>query len=227
MSKTSPRRAFFYSWSTLTYGLTDWLSAGLVAERTKLVDTDWSLQRGLALELPVPGSASRSPELLPRRAPAGELELRRHALLCASLHPAARRPGHALPGRARARGRARAALAVPSALQPGRLRRGWPGLDRARRVRARAERLRPGARRALPRGAQVRPACRTGRRARPRGGRALRPVRECLACDREATAGAADRLQLHGYSFSATAFRRRARWPRCSRAARDHRPPAR
>ena len=42
---------FFYSWSTLTYGLTDWLSAGLVAERTKLVDTDWSLQRGLALEV--------------------------------------------------------------------------------------------------------------------------------------------------------------------------------
>jgi len=42
---------FFYSWSTLTYGLTDWLSAGLVAERSKLEDTDWSLQRGLALEL--------------------------------------------------------------------------------------------------------------------------------------------------------------------------------
>jgi len=42
---------FFYSWSTLTYGLTDWLSAGLVTERSKLVDTDWSLQRGLALEV--------------------------------------------------------------------------------------------------------------------------------------------------------------------------------
>jgi hypothetical protein len=41
---------FFYSWSTLTYGLTDWLSAGLVTERSKLVDTDYSLQRGLALE---------------------------------------------------------------------------------------------------------------------------------------------------------------------------------
>ncbi len=41
---------FFYSWSTLTYGLTDWLSAGLVSERSKLVDTDFSLQRGLALE---------------------------------------------------------------------------------------------------------------------------------------------------------------------------------
>ena len=42
---------FFYSWSTLTLGFTDWLSAGLVAERSKLVDTDLSVQRGLALEL--------------------------------------------------------------------------------------------------------------------------------------------------------------------------------
>jgi len=42
---------FFYSWSTLTYGFTDWMAAGLVLERSKLVDTDWSLQRGLALEL--------------------------------------------------------------------------------------------------------------------------------------------------------------------------------
>src|SRR6185503_19339628 len=41
---------FFYSWSTLTYGLTDWLDAGLVTERSKLVDTDYSVQRGLALE---------------------------------------------------------------------------------------------------------------------------------------------------------------------------------
>lgn len=41
---------FFYSWSTLTYGFTDRLAAGLVVERTKLVETDWSLQRGLALE---------------------------------------------------------------------------------------------------------------------------------------------------------------------------------
>jgi len=41
---------FFYSWSTLTYGLTDWLDAGLVSERSKLVDTDFSLQHGLALE---------------------------------------------------------------------------------------------------------------------------------------------------------------------------------
>lgn len=41
---------FFYSWSTLTYGLTDWLAAGMVVERSKLVDTDFSVQRGLALE---------------------------------------------------------------------------------------------------------------------------------------------------------------------------------
>lgn len=42
---------YFYSWSTLTYGITDWLSAGVVTERTKLVDTDYSLQRGLAIEI--------------------------------------------------------------------------------------------------------------------------------------------------------------------------------
>ena len=42
--------SFFYSWSTLTYAITDWLAAGLVAERSKLVDTDFSVQRGLALE---------------------------------------------------------------------------------------------------------------------------------------------------------------------------------
>lgn len=41
---------YFYSWSTLTYGVTDWLGAGMVVERTKLVDTDFSVQRGLALE---------------------------------------------------------------------------------------------------------------------------------------------------------------------------------
>jgi hypothetical protein len=41
---------FFYSWSTLTWGLTDWISAGVVIERSKLVDTDLSVQRGLALE---------------------------------------------------------------------------------------------------------------------------------------------------------------------------------
>jgi hypothetical protein len=41
---------YFYSWSTLTYGLTDALSAGIVIERTKIVDTDYSVQRGLALQ---------------------------------------------------------------------------------------------------------------------------------------------------------------------------------
>lgn len=40
---------YFYSWSTITYGLTDAFSAGLVIERTKLVETDFSVQRGLAL----------------------------------------------------------------------------------------------------------------------------------------------------------------------------------
>jgi hypothetical protein len=42
---------FFYSWSTLTYGLTDWLDAGVVSERTKLVETDYEVQLGLALGL--------------------------------------------------------------------------------------------------------------------------------------------------------------------------------
>ena len=42
---------FFYSWSTLTYGFTEGLSAGLVVERSKLVDTDTAVQPGLALEL--------------------------------------------------------------------------------------------------------------------------------------------------------------------------------
>lgn len=42
---------FFYSWSTLMYGLTDRLSAGLVTERSKLVDTEFELQRGLALQV--------------------------------------------------------------------------------------------------------------------------------------------------------------------------------
>jgi len=45
---------FFYSWSTLTFGFTDWLRAGLVTERTKLVDTDFSVQPGLALEISNP-----------------------------------------------------------------------------------------------------------------------------------------------------------------------------
>jgi len=42
---------YFYSWSTLTWGFTDWLRAGLVAERTKLVDTDFEVQVGLAVEI--------------------------------------------------------------------------------------------------------------------------------------------------------------------------------
>jgi hypothetical protein len=42
---------FYYSWSTLTYGFTEWLDAGLVIERSKLVDTDFGVQHGLALEV--------------------------------------------------------------------------------------------------------------------------------------------------------------------------------
>lgn len=42
---------FFYSWSTLTWAFTDWLGAGLVTERSKLVDTDFSHQLGLALQV--------------------------------------------------------------------------------------------------------------------------------------------------------------------------------
>ena len=42
---------FFYSWSTLTWAFTDWLGAGLVTERSKLVDTDFDLQRGVALQI--------------------------------------------------------------------------------------------------------------------------------------------------------------------------------
>lgn len=41
---------FFYSWSTLTYGITDDFRAGLVTERSKIVDIDWSVQPGLALQ---------------------------------------------------------------------------------------------------------------------------------------------------------------------------------
>lgn len=44
---------FFYSWSTLTYGVTDWLAAGVVSERAKLVETDFEVQSGLALEFSV------------------------------------------------------------------------------------------------------------------------------------------------------------------------------
>jgi hypothetical protein len=41
---------YFYAWSTLTYALTDSLSVGVVGERSKLVDTDFTVQRGLAVE---------------------------------------------------------------------------------------------------------------------------------------------------------------------------------
>ncbi len=44
---------FFYMWSTLKFGVTDWLRAGIVTERSKLVDTDLDVQRGLALEFTV------------------------------------------------------------------------------------------------------------------------------------------------------------------------------
>lgn len=44
---------FFYSWSTLTYGVTDRFAAGVVSERSKVVETDFELQVGLALELAV------------------------------------------------------------------------------------------------------------------------------------------------------------------------------
>ena len=59
-----------------------------------------------------PALAARR-ELLPRGARAAECEFRRHAVLCAPVHPAARRAGPALPGGAGGVGRARAALAVP------------------------------------------------------------------------------------------------------------------
>lgn len=42
---------FFYAWSTLTFEVTDGLAAGLVSERSQLVDTDYDVQRGLALQL--------------------------------------------------------------------------------------------------------------------------------------------------------------------------------
>jgi hypothetical protein len=44
---------FFYMWSTLMLGVTDWLRAGIVTERSKLIDTDLDVQRGLALEFTV------------------------------------------------------------------------------------------------------------------------------------------------------------------------------
>jgi len=42
--------SYFYCWSTLTYALTESLSAGVVTERSRIVDTDHSVQRGLAVE---------------------------------------------------------------------------------------------------------------------------------------------------------------------------------
>lgn len=42
---------FFYSWSTLTWAFDERFAAGLVTERSKLVDTDLEVQPGLALEL--------------------------------------------------------------------------------------------------------------------------------------------------------------------------------
>ena len=44
---------FFYSWSTLLYGLTENLRAGLVMERSKLVETSWDVNPGLAVEFKI------------------------------------------------------------------------------------------------------------------------------------------------------------------------------
>lgn len=41
---------YLYTWSTLTCALGDSWSAGVVTERTKQVDTDYDMQRGLVLE---------------------------------------------------------------------------------------------------------------------------------------------------------------------------------
>ena len=42
---------YLYSWSTLLFAFNESWSAGLVTERSKIVDTDYSVQRGLAVEL--------------------------------------------------------------------------------------------------------------------------------------------------------------------------------
>jgi hypothetical protein len=42
---------FFYSWSELTFSPTDWLRLGLVAQRTRVYETDLDIQRGLLLGL--------------------------------------------------------------------------------------------------------------------------------------------------------------------------------
>jgi len=39
--------SFIYTWSELTYSLTDWLRAGVAIQRTKAYDTDLDIQRGL------------------------------------------------------------------------------------------------------------------------------------------------------------------------------------
>lgn len=46
---------YFYSWSSLTYAFSERLSAGFVTERTKIVETDYEYQRGLALSFAIAG----------------------------------------------------------------------------------------------------------------------------------------------------------------------------
>jgi len=41
--------SFLYTWSELTYALTDWLRAGVVIQRTKAYESDFDIQRGLML----------------------------------------------------------------------------------------------------------------------------------------------------------------------------------
>ena len=43
--------SFFYTWSELTYSLTDWLRAGIVVQRTKAFESDFDIQRGLVVGL--------------------------------------------------------------------------------------------------------------------------------------------------------------------------------
>ena len=38
--------SFLYTWSDLTYALTDWLRAGVVVQRTKAYKSDFDIQRG-------------------------------------------------------------------------------------------------------------------------------------------------------------------------------------
>lgn len=46
--------SFFYTWSTLMWQFSPAFGAGVVAERTRIVDTDLEVQRGLALQV-MPG----------------------------------------------------------------------------------------------------------------------------------------------------------------------------